>query len=233
MMNSLIPRTALAALTAAGVISSVQAGPQAQPLFDGKSLDGWEVKSGFASYKVENGTIVGTTVEGSPNTFLCTQKTYGDFVLTFEVKCHPELNSGVQFRSEAYAQATEIEIQGKKRKHEAGRVFGYQAEIATSGNSGRIYDEARRATWLDTAEPTAEAKAAFKRDDWNSYRIIAQGDHITTFVNGVKVADFHDSVTAKGFIGLQVHGIKKGTGPFSVAWRNIQLRELAPGENPS
>jgi hypothetical protein len=224
-----VPTLAFAALLTG--IAGVHAGPQAQALFDGKSLDGWDVKSGVATYKVENGTIVGTTVEGSPNTFLCTQKTFGDFVLTFEVKCAPELNSGVQFRSEAYAQATEIEVNGKKRKHEAGRVFGYQVEIATS-NAGRVYDEARRATWLDTAEPSPEAKAAFKADDWNAYRVIAQGDHIQTFVNGVKVADFHDTVTPRGFFGLQVHGIKQGTGPFSVAWRNIQLRELAPGENP-
>lgn len=216
------------------IISGRQAAaaPEMASLFDGKSLDGWEVRSGFATYKVENGTIVGTTVEGSPNTFLCTKKSYGDFVLEFEVKCDPELNSGVQFRSEAYAQATEIEVNGKKRKHDAGRVYGYQVEIAANGSAGRVYDEARRATWLDTGEPSEAAKSAFKRDEWNAYRIVAQGDHIQTFVNGVKVADFRDGVTACGFIGLQVHGIKKGTGPFTVAWRNIRIRELAPGEKP-
>lgn len=226
-MKSIVCLGAIATLLGAtGGIVSAQS-----PLFDGKTLDGWEVKSGFATYKVEQGTIVGTTAEGSPNTFLCTKKLYGDFVLSFEVKCDKELNSGVQFRSDAYAQATEIEVAGKKRKHEAGRVYGYQVEIATN-NAGRVYDEARRGTWLDTTEPSAEAKMAFRVDGWNQYRVVAQGDHITTFVNGVPVADFHDSVTARGFIGLQVHGIKKGTGPYSVAWRNIQIRELAPGEKP-
>lgn len=203
-----------------------------QPLFNGTSLDGWEVKSGFATYKVENGTIVGTTAEGSPNTFLCTQKTYGDFVLEFEVKCDPQLNSGVQFRSAAYPEATEIEVNGKKRKHDAGRVYGYQVEIASNGTAGRVYDEARRGVWLDTGEPCEDAKKAFKPDDWNLYRLIVQGDHIQTFVNGVKVGDFCDGVSSSGFFGLQVHGIKKGTGPFSVAWRNIRIRELAPGEAP-
>jgi Domain of Unknown Function (DUF1080) len=57
------------------------------PLFDGKTLDGWKVNGGTASYKVEGGVIVGTTVEGSPNTFLCK----GDFVL--ELKPEEEVSS--------------------------------------------------------------------------------------------------------------------------------------------
>src|SRR5262249_34911269 len=71
------------------------------PLFDGKTLDGWKVNGGTASYKVEDGVIVGTTVEGSPNTFLC-KGDYKDFVLELEVKCDPRLNSGVQVRSHVY-----------------------------------------------------------------------------------------------------------------------------------
>src|SRR4051812_28928594 len=71
-------------------------------LFDGKTLDGWKVNGGTAKYAVEDGTIVGTTVEGSPNTFLC-KGDYTDFVLELEVKCDPRLNSGVQVRSHIYA----------------------------------------------------------------------------------------------------------------------------------
>ena len=56
------------------------------PLFDGKTLNGWSVHSGTAKYTVEDGMVVGTAVEGSPNSFLCTDKEYGDFVLEFEVK---------------------------------------------------------------------------------------------------------------------------------------------------
>lgn len=231
--------TAIAAATAFGAHAADMV-----PLFDGKSLDGWEVKSGTATYRVEDATIVGTTVEGSPNTFLCTKKTYGDFVLEFEVKCDPDLNSGVQFRSEAYDKDTEIAIEGKPRKFPAGRVFGYQVEIASNGSAGRVYDEARRGRWLETGKApkdetkeeaekaTAAGRAAFKIDGWNQYRVIAQGDHIQTFINGTKIADFTDSMTASGFLGLQVHGIKKGTGPFSVRWRNIRIRELKAGETP-
>lgn len=241
MKHSLYPLFAVLSLALAACFATAA---DMVPLFDGKSLEGWEIKSGTAAYKVEDGTIVGTTVEGSPNTFLCTKRTYGDFVLEFEVKCDPELNSGVQFRSESYDQDTEVEIEGKKRKHPAGRVFGYQVEIASNGNAGRVYDEARRARWLETgkapkdespeeaAKATAAGRAAYKVDDWNQYRVIAQGDHIQTFINGTKIADFKDSMTAKGIIGLQVHGIKKGTGPYSVRWRNIKIRELKPGDQP-
>ena len=64
-------------------------------LFDGKTLGGWAVHGGFPKYKVEDGTIVGSTVEGSPNTFLC-KGDFKDFVLEVEVQCDPRLNSGVQ-----------------------------------------------------------------------------------------------------------------------------------------
>ena len=68
-------------------------------LFDGKTLNGWSIHSGFAKYQVEDGAIVGTTVKASPNSFLCTDREYGDFILEFEVILDPKLNSGVQIRS--------------------------------------------------------------------------------------------------------------------------------------
>jgi hypothetical protein len=55
------------------------------PLFNGRTLDGWAVRGGYANYKVENGMIVGTTVEGSPNSFLC-KGPFRDFVLEFDVR---------------------------------------------------------------------------------------------------------------------------------------------------
>ena len=78
-------------------------------LFDGKTLDGWSVHSGFAKYHVEDGVIVGTTVKGSPNSFLCTDREYGDFILEFVVNVDPRLNSGVQIRSKI-AEAEKIEV---------------------------------------------------------------------------------------------------------------------------
>jgi hypothetical protein len=71
-------------------------------MFDGKTLNGWEVCNGSATYTIEKGVITGTTAKGSPNSFLCTQKDYGDFVMEFDVMTDPALNSVVQIRSHRY-----------------------------------------------------------------------------------------------------------------------------------
>ena len=202
-----------------------------QPLFNGKTLDGWEVRSGFAKYHVEDGEIIGTTVEGSPNTFLCTKKPYGDFVLEFEVKVDPALNSGVQIRSHVYEKDTKIWMWrgGKKRErvHQAGRVYGYQVEISNeqTGSSGGIYDEARKGMWLYDVSEDPVASKAFKDNQWNKYRVVCIGDSIKTWVNGVPCADLRDPVDQTGLIGLQVHGFR-GEGPAQVRWRNIRIKDL-------
>ncbi|MBN2327330.1 MAG: DUF1080 domain-containing protein [Candidatus Omnitrophica bacterium] len=185
------------------------------PLFDGKTLDGWEQINGTAKYVVEDGAIKGTTVEGSPNSFLCTKKHYSDFVLEFEVLVDDRLNSGVQIRSNSFSDFKD------------GRVHGYQAEIAVNGNAGLIYDEARRAQWVDmeNCEQTDEAKAAFKKGEWNKFIILCVGDNIFTWINGVNIAHISDSMTKSGFIGLQVHAFR-GETPAWVKWRNIRIREL-------
>ena len=101
------------------------------------------------------------------------------------------------------------------------------AHASTTGaDAGNFWDEARRTKWLDDFANKPEARAALKNNQWNHYRIVAQGDHIRSWVNGVPCADFRDSTDATGFIGLQVHGIKKGTGPYQVRWKNI--RRLRP-----
>ena len=95
-----------------------------------------------------------------------------------------------------------------------------------NGCSGNFWDEGRRTRWLDTTANAEEKQAVYKPGEWNRFRIIAQGDRIRSFVNGTPVADYRDDRDASGFIGLQVHAIKKGTGPYSVAWKNIRIREL-------
>jgi len=197
---------------------------------DGK-LDNFQVVSGVASYKVENGVLVGTTVEGSPNTFLATKTACKDFELQFEVNVDDQLNSGVQVRSHI-AKEGEIPEGSKSGKPlPAGRVFGPQAEIAINGTAGDFYDEARRGTWWSIltkteAVRTDATKAAFKKGEWNHYRIVVKGDHYQSWINGVLCADFSQPHDPEGIIGFQVHGIKKGTGPFSVRWRNVKFRAL-------
>ena len=102
------------------------------PLFNGKDFTGWAQHSGKAEYRVEDGCVVGKTVAGTGNSFMCTTKEYGDFILEFEFKVPEGMNSGVQFRSQFYDKDTEIEIGGKKKKFPADRVHGYQFEIDPS-----------------------------------------------------------------------------------------------------
>jgi len=198
-------------------------------LFDGTSLDGWAQKNGTATYRAEAGAIVGRTAEGSPNSFLCSVKEYGDFELEFEVKVHDSLNSGVQIRSR---QKTAGAV-GADPKAPEGRVYGPQVEIAAAGAagsvSGYVYGEATGRGWL-TPKESLKPHAHFKNGQWNAFRVVAKGPRIQTWVNGEPVGDLTDEAIfqshPKGFIGLQVHGIKKGTGPYEVAWRNIRIREL-------
>ena len=190
-------------------------------LFDGKTLNGWVQKNGTASYRIEGDAIVGKTSDGSPNSFLCTKEEYGDFELEFEVKVDNKLNSGIQIRSQT------------KDGEPDGRVNGPQVEIEASGEKGAeagyVYGEATGRGWL-TAKEELRAHKHFKDGEWNSYRIVARGPRIQTWINGQMIADLTDEsifkTHAKGFIGLQVHGIKKGAGPYKVAWRNIRIKVL-------
>ena len=188
-------------------------------MFDGESLEGWTQRNGTATYRIEAGAIVGKTMEGSPNSFLCSDKHYGDFELVFEVLVDDALNSGVQIRSLT------------KGDKPGGRVHGPQVEIATNGTAGFIYGEALGTGWLSENREGAAKKAAFQKGAWNRYRVHAHGDRIRTWVNGVPIADLEDekSKMRRGFIGLQVHGIGKRQGPFEVRWRNLRIRELKAG----
>jgi hypothetical protein len=198
------------------------------PLFDGKTLEGWTVRGGTAAYKVDDGVIVGKTVEGSSNTFLC-KGDYKDFVLELEVKCDPKLNSGIQVRSHVY----DKDDADPKNRERAGVVYGPQCEIARkdTGTAARFYDEGRRGMWL--AEIKDEAKGAFQDDGWNRYRIVVQGNRYRSWINGIAASDFTDEVDSHGFIGLQVHGIGKEEGPYEVRWKNVRIKELKPGEKVS
>ena len=168
---------------------------------------------------MENNAIVGKTKEGSPNSFLCTDKLYGNFDLKFEVKVDNGLNSGVQIRSQTK--------DGPK-----GRVNGPQVEIEMSGKngaeSGYIYGEAAGG-WMTPADKRKPHKH-FKDGEWNAYRVVANDAHIQVWINGVQISDLVDKEKLKshpkGFIGLQVHGIRKGSGPFEVSWRNLGIIEL-------
>ncbi|MFO0947151.1 MAG: DUF1080 domain-containing protein [Planctomycetota bacterium] len=198
-----------------------------RPLFDGKTLNGWVQRGGAAKYAVVEGAIVGTSVPNTSNSFLCTDRDYGDFILELEFKVDPNLNSGVQIRSQHFDKVMAVETGGKKKIIPPFRVHGYQVEIDPSERSwtGGIYDEARRG-WLKDLEENEAARKAFKQGEWNTFRIECKGDSIKTFLNGVPAADLKDGVTPKGFIALQVHGVGNATDARKVSWRNIRIQEL-------
>ncbi|MDH6342525.1 hypothetical protein M2480_001147 [Parabacteroides sp. PFB2-12] len=195
--------------------SSCQPNDGWQKLFNEKDLTGFVQLNGQAPYRVEGGCIIGTSVKGQPNSFLATEAAYGDFILEFETWCDPAVNSGVQFRSESYPE------------YNNGRVHGYQCEMDPSDRawSGGIYDEARRG-WLVTLTDNAAGRAAYKKNDWNQYRIEAIGNNIRIWLNGVNTANLYDEETLSGFIAFQVHSIgnsdeKEGK---EIKWRNIRIK---------
>ncbi len=184
-----------------------------QNLFNGKNLKGWTKLNGTAEYKVSNNEIIGTSKMNTPNTFLATNKMYGDFILEFEFKVDNALNSGVQIRSNSI------------KEYDNGRVHGYQFEIDPSARAwtGGIYDESRRG-WLYPLTFNPAGQKAFKSNEWNKARIEAIGKSIRTWVNGIPCSDLLDDMTASGFIALQVHSISdKEMEGKTVAWRNIPI----------
>jgi hypothetical protein len=186
-----------------------------KPLFDGKTLEGWKNPYKHGEAKVVDGEI---HLIADNKFFLVTEKTYANFVFEGEVLL-PEgnANSGFMFRAQA----------------EPGKVYGYQSEVDGDPNrkwSGGLYDEGRRAWFISPIKGDKESEAAFrkragdafKRNDWNTYRITCKGNKITIEVNGVVTTDCEDDKDASGVIGIQHHGEKGQTYRF----RNLRIKEL-------
>jgi hypothetical protein len=209
--------------------TSIQAQNGYTNLFDGKTVNGWKRIVGSGEYTVENNMIVGTTVAGSPNTFLATNKEYSDFILEFDAKVDDTAsNSGVQIRS--HFNADEINNNNK------GRVYGYQVEEDPSSRawSGGIYEEARRG-WLYPVTLNPQAQNLFKAGEWNHYKIEAIGNTIKTWINNKPVAYLIDNGSSKGFIALQVHAVTDASmAGKKMYWKDIKIKTsgLIPTASP-
>ncbi len=215
-------------------------------LFNGKNLDGWIEHSGKAKYTVEDGVLVGTSVAGTGNSFLCTTQQFGDFELELEFKTESSLNSGVQIRSEVFTDARTLTIAGKEIKVTADRVHGYQVEIDMETPRNRlwtagIYDEARRG-WLFPADGekgrqgmafSQQGLKVSKLGEWNKLRIVAVGPSIRTWLNGEPRAEITDSLTPRGLIALQVHGVGSDAAKvgLKVCFRDVRIREIQVKDN--
>jgi hypothetical protein len=179
--------------------------------------EGWTIRGGNATFRLDNGELIGTSAANSPNTFLITNHEYSDFELLLEFKADPKLNSGVQIRSQ---------VVGGFDKRD-GPVRGPQVEIDPSDRAytAGLYDEARRG-WLYRMIDAPYARRAFKPSDWNRLRIVAKGPLVETWINGVPGAAAFDALDTRGHIALQVHGVGGESAPLEVRFRNLRVREL-------
>lgn len=196
------------------------------PLLNGDSLDGWSVKGSKATFTVKDGEVFGTARNLKGNSFLCSDKLYGDFIFAFQMKFdNLKGNSGCMFRGQL---------------SEKGRVKGYQCEHDNTKRSwtAGIYDEARRG-WICPSKKkgdpvfesfreafTAQGRRLFKEDDWNTIVIQCKGDEVKIWLNDEIRLQFKESdkeiAKQKGFFGLQVHG----GGSCDVRWKNLFVKEL-------
>jgi len=179
------------------------------PIFNGKDLTGWEGDAKL--WLVEDGTLIGRSPGITYNDFLATTKSYGDFILRFQVKLvENKGNSGVQFRS-------------KRVPPPSHEVSGYQADIAP-GWWGKLYDEARRNKVL-AGPPDELLKKALKVGDWNDYEVEAIGNKVKLSINGVVTVDYAEAdekIAREGIIAVQIHS----GGPMEVQFRNLRIKEV-------
>jgi hypothetical protein len=181
-----------------------------KPLFDGRSLEGWE--GNLEMFRVQDGAIVGGTLEKRipRNEFLCTREEFDDFELRLKFKVVGKLaNAGVQLRS--------------RRIPNHHEVRGYQADLG-DGWWGSLYDESRRNKILVKADP-AVVKRVLKHDDWNDYTIRCQGLRIQLWINGEQTVDYtepDESIEQTGLLGVQIHA----GGPSEAWYKDIRIKKL-------
>jgi hypothetical protein len=212
-------------------------------IFNRKDLSGWTKRGGNGSYSVEEGQIVGRSAPNTTNTFLCTNKEFGDFELELDFKIDPhDFNSGVQLRSHSRPE------KGQER------VYGYQVEIDTKPTNkpdrpwtGGIYFEGgkldekatketgksvwiRPGSWLNDLRENEAAQRSRRLGEWNHLKIVAKGRHIQTWLNDVPAADYTEkdekAFSPKGFIALQIHAVGKSEDTKEVHFKNIKLTTL-------
>jgi hypothetical protein len=190
-----------------------------KPLFDGKTLTGWEGDT-TKTWRVEDGAIVGGSLDTTVprNEFLCTTKTYGDFVLKVTFKLvgdKARANGGVQFRS--------------KRIPNHYEVSGYQADAGQT-YWGALYDESRRNRVLVSPDPKV-LDGLVKSEDWNEYVIRCEGPRIRLWLNGNLTVDYTEAdekIERSGIIGVQIHGGAKA----KAFYKDIRIEELPAARRP-
>lgn len=209
-----IAATLSLAMNAAPSLEPAQPGGKAAALFDGRTFNGWEGDT-TGTWRIEEGAIVGGSLtETVPkNDFLCTTRSYGNFVLRLKFKLLGSegfVNGGVQFRSQ-------------RATNPAHEMIGYQADLGEK-YWGSLYDESRRNKVL--AGPDGGQLAGLvKANEWNDYEIRAEGRRIRLTLNGRQTVDYtepDEQLPQSGLIGLQIHG----GGKAQVFYKELTIEEL-------
>lgn len=185
-------------------------------LFNGQSFEGWEGDM-ENTWRIENGTLTAGSheKEAARNEFLSTKRVFRNFDLKLKYKVigNHKINAGVQFRT--------------KRILDHHEVIGFQADISPAFD-GNLYDESRRRKFLAKPEEKLRKKAqeAVEEDGWNTYRILAVGNRIQLWLNGVQTVDYtetDESIESSGIIAVQIHAGMRGT----ISYKDLVLRPLA------
>jgi Domain of Unknown Function (DUF1080)/Glyoxalase/Bleomycin resistance protein/Dioxygenase superfamily len=198
---------------------SVTGGGTEKPLFDGRTLAGWEGNTD--NWRVEDGAIVAGALDRRQphNEFLATTEDFGNFDLRLQYRIEGTggfVNGGVQFWSQRVPGGFE--------------VSGYQADLGAD-TDGNLYDESRRGRNLATALADVRLRA-LKPGAWNDYRICAEGAHIQIWLNGVKTVDYTEGdqgIPHRGKFALQIHG----GASTKVSYRLLSIETLAEQPNGS
>lgn len=216
--------------------------PGMESMFNGKDLTGWDGNP--ALWSVRDGVIRGETTKENPtkgNTFLIWQgEELTDFELRLSFRVSTANNSGIQYRSR--------HLPFKDTDANRWVVGGYQAEVRNQpGQAGFVYDEkgkrgrmclvGEKVTWTPegkklegTVGDKAAIAASFRKDDWNDYIIIAEGNHIRHYLNGVQTIDFTDADEAhqrlSGIIALQLHG----GAPMWAEFKDLRVKRYPPAK---
>ncbi|MGZ0654941.1 3-keto-disaccharide hydrolase [Coraliomargarita sp. W4R53] len=176
-------------------------------LYNGKNLDGWKVRGGTCSFEAHPDKIIGKTVPGSPNTFLCLEREdYDNFIFSVELYWEVNSNSGVMIRSSAMKSGQKERIVGPQIEMEGFQPRGWSGGIYGEGVGGWIYP-----LWLDAHE---KVRNSLKEGQWNRITILANGPVIKTWLNGEPAANWETDKYTSGLIGLQIHAGKTGEVHF-------------------
>ncbi|MBL9136497.1 MAG: DUF1080 domain-containing protein [Verrucomicrobiales bacterium] len=198
-------------------------------LFNGKDLTGWDGMPGW--WKVENGALTAESTPVKP----CDQPNYliwrggqpSDFELIADFRLSGAGNSGIQLRSQALPNWDTSGYQADMSGN--GDLVGFVYEhtrglIAGRGERVSIGPDGKRE--VQKLGDAAELARIYRKEDWNTYRILCRGPEITLFINGILMCQFtdHDSKQAasKGFLALQMHP----GPPMKIEFKNIRLKSL-------